>query len=60
MILLDIKVRINIQKVSQFNNEIQDNMQKNLNRKVIKLIEKNLESTEKIKVAQKRANGSKN
>ena len=28
MILLDIKVRVNTQKVSQFNNEIQDNMQK--------------------------------
>ena len=28
MILLDIKVRVNTQKVSQFNNEIQDNVQK--------------------------------
>ena len=28
MILLDIKVRVNTQKVSQFNNETQDNMQK--------------------------------
>lgn len=27
MILLDIKVRVNTQKVSQFNNEIQDNVQ---------------------------------
>ena len=28
MILLDIKVRVNTQKVSQFNNEIQGNVQK--------------------------------